>query len=88
MTSTRLHIQILDEKSSFNQTKKNYRFSQKNYLVMFETSLIKDRRRILMKFELINNDLEDKISIKSNARIIEGKKKKKKNFIIIESLSI
>ena len=52
MTSTRLHINILDKDKS---SKDFYRFNQDNYLIIFETSFIKNQKKYLMNFELINN---------------------------------
>lgn len=68
---TNLHINILDEKNTFNQTKKSFRFSQDHYLVIFETSLIKNRSKNLMNFELISNN-NDGIKLKPNAKILQG----------------
>ncbi|CAF1009126.1 unnamed protein product, partial [Rotaria sordida] len=68
---THLHINILDEKNSLNQTNKLFRFSQDNYLIIFETSLIKNRKKYLINFELINNN-DHRIKIKSDAKILEG----------------
>ncbi|CAF3595684.1 unnamed protein product [Adineta steineri] len=68
---TNLHIQILDEKNLLNKTTNSYRFSQENYLIIFETSLIKNRRKYLMNFELISNDDEEKRRI-PNAKILQG----------------
>ncbi len=69
---TNLHINILDENNLSNQTTKSYRFSQENYLVIFESSLMKNRRKYLMNFELISND-EDGKRIKPDAKILQGK---------------
>ena len=71
---TNLHINILDDKNLSNQTMKSYRFTQENYLIIFETSLMKGRRKYLMDFELISDD-EDGKRIKPNARILQGKTK-------------
>jgi hypothetical protein len=68
---TNLHINILDEKNLLNQTTKSFRFSQNKYLIIFQTSLIKNRRKYLMDFQLISND--DGKRIKPNAQILEGK---------------
>ncbi|CAF5222516.1 unnamed protein product, partial [Rotaria magnacalcarata] len=65
-----LHINILDEKNSFNQTKKSFRFNQDNYLIIFETSLMKNRRKHLVDFELISNN-NDGIRRKPDAKIIQ-----------------
>ena len=67
---TNLHVNILDENNFHNQTKKLYRFTQENYLVIFETSLIPNQRKYLMNFQLINNE---GIRIKPQAKIIQGK---------------
>ncbi|CAF3290402.1 unnamed protein product [Rotaria socialis] len=68
---TNLHINILDEKNPFNQTQKSFRFSQDNYLIIFETSLMKNRPKHLVDFELISNN-DDGIRRKPDAKIIRG----------------
>ncbi|CAF3379747.1 unnamed protein product, partial [Rotaria sp. Silwood2] len=73
---TRLHINILDKEKSKNQTNNSYRFSQDNYLVIFETSFINNQKKYLIDLELINNDYYGK-RIKPDAQIIEGNQKKK-----------
>jgi hypothetical protein len=70
---TRLHINILDKKYLKNQINNSYRFSQENYLIIFETSLIKYQKKYLINLELINNDYQNK-RIKPDAQIVEGKK--------------
>ncbi|CAF1545949.1 unnamed protein product [Rotaria magnacalcarata] len=67
----RLHINIVDEETPKNQTDYSYRFSQDNYLVIFETSLIKNQKKYLIDLELISND-HDEQRIKPDAQIIEG----------------
>jgi hypothetical protein len=74
ITSTRLHINILDKKKLKNQKNNLYRFSQENYLIIFETSLINHQKKYLINLELINNDYQEK-KIKPDAQIIEGRKK-------------
>jgi len=69
---TRLHINILDKKKLKNQINNLYRFSQENYLIIFETSLINHQKKYLINLELINNDYQDK-RIKPDAQIIDGK---------------
>ena len=74
---TNLHINILNEKSLLNQTMKLYRFTQDNYLIIFQTSL-KKMTKYLMKFELISNDDDDDMMTKEktirkpNAKILHG----------------
>ena len=74
LASTQLHVQILDEKSNINQTKKSYRFTRENYLVLFETSLVQNRQKYLMDFQLISQD-EENTRIKSDAKILQGKQR-------------
>jgi len=69
ITSTNLYINILDEKNLFNQTNEFYRFTQENYLIIFESSLIKNQKKSLINFQLINNN---GIRIKPQAKILEG----------------
>jgi hypothetical protein len=69
---TQLHVQILDEKNALNQTKKPNRFTQDNYLLIFETTLVKHRRKYLMDFYLTSHD-EEATRIQSNAKILQGK---------------
>ena len=68
---TQLHVQILDEKNALNQTKKAYRFTQDNYLVIFETTLVKHRRKYLMDFYLTSHD-EEATRVPSNPKIVQG----------------
>jgi hypothetical protein len=70
---TRLHINILDKKRLRNRRNNLYRFSQENYLIIFETSLINQQKKYLINLELINNYYQDK-RIRPDAQIIEGKK--------------
>ncbi len=72
ITSTRLHINILDKKSK-NLQKNSYRFSQENYLIIFETSLISQEKRYLMNFELIEKNHYPVKRIQSDVQIIQGK---------------
>ncbi|CAF0982632.1 unnamed protein product, partial [Rotaria sordida] len=69
---TRLHIKILDKEKSNNQINNSYRFTQDNYLVIFETSLINNQKKYLIDLELINNNDHDGKKIKPDAQIIEG----------------
>jgi hypothetical protein len=68
----RLHINILDKDKSRNSTNNSYRFSQKNYLVIFETSLINKQKKYLINLDLISNENEGR-RIKPDAQIIEGR---------------
>ena len=68
---TNLHINILDEKNLVNQTNKSFRFIRKNYLIIFQTSLMKNKKKYLMDFQLISNDDEGK-RIQPDAHILEG----------------
>ncbi|CAF4182374.1 unnamed protein product, partial [Rotaria sordida] len=69
---TRLHIKILDKEKSNNQINNSYRFTQDNYLVIFETSLINNQKKYLIDLELINNNEHKGKKIKPDAQIIEG----------------
>ena len=70
IASTKLHVNILDEKNFHNQTKKSFRFTQENYLVIFETSLVPKQKKYLMNFLLSN---EEGMTIKPQAKIIQGR---------------
>ena len=74
ITSTRVHINILDKKSKDLRANR-YRFSREMYLIVFETSLISEEKRYLMKFELIERD-DPARRIQSDAQIIQGKQLK------------
>lgn len=67
---TKLHINILDEKTLVNQTKKSFRFLQDNYLIIFPTTLIPNQKKSLVDFQLINDEGIIKLP---QAKIIHGK---------------
>lgn len=69
--STRLHINLFDEEKLKNQTKNSYRFSQENYLIIFQTTLIHNQPKHLIDLELISNDHYGERK-KPDAQIIEG----------------
>ena len=69
---TQLHVQILDEKNALNQTKKTFRFVQDNYLLIFESSLVKHRRKYLMHFDLTSSD-DEATRLPANPKILQGK---------------
>ena len=90
LTSTQLHVQILDEKSTLNQTKKSYRFVRDNYLVLFETSLVPHRQKSLLDFQLLSQD-EETTRTKSDAKILQGKERassRRRNHSLALSLSV
>jgi hypothetical protein len=68
---TRLHINILDKEKLRNEGNNFYRFSQENYLVIFETSLISNQKKYLIDLELRSENIYGK-RIKPDAQIIEG----------------
>lgn len=70
VASTRLHIDILENKS-LEQKKNTYRFNQENYLLVFETSFIQQEKKYLMDFWLINHEYP-KERIRSDVQIIQG----------------
>jgi hypothetical protein len=71
ITSTRVHINILDKKSKDLQ-KNLHRFSQENYLIIFETSLVNQEKRDLISLELIDRNHPGK-RFQPDAQIIQGK---------------
>ncbi|UJR21665.1 hypothetical protein I4U23_024742 [Adineta vaga] len=71
LTFTRFHINILDKERLKYQGNHFYRFSHDNYLVIFETSLIRNQKKYLLDLELVNNKNYAK-RIRSDAQIIEG----------------
>lgn len=71
IASTRLHIDILENKS-FEQRKNIYRFSQEYYLIVFATSFTQQQKRYLMDFQLVNNE-NPRERIPSDVQIIQGK---------------
>ena len=79
MISTRLHINILDNKRLMDQRENFYRFSQEKYLIVLESSLRRFEKKYLMNFELINNQEQ---RIKSDVQILEGEFYFQKIFII------
>ncbi|UJR27505.1 hypothetical protein I4U23_008789 [Adineta vaga] len=73
IANTNLHINILDERNLLNQTRKSFQFVQEHYLIIFETSLIQNRRKYLIDLELMSNENEDERKrIQSNAQILQG----------------
>ena len=70
VTSTNLHVNILDEKNLLNQTKPStIRFTQSMYLIIFESSLRENQQRKLLDLQLINDENEQ---IQSNVQILQG----------------